>query len=124
GAVRTPTSVQPLISVAQGPVSGPSATEIRRDEVGGEVAEGDEDEVSLPHAGVGDDEVGLVHHQVTHKEYVHVERARAPALGPYPPGFGLQSPSDTEQVAGRQLRVQLDHAVEVRRLARQAAHRL
>src|SRR6516225_3192692 len=93
-------------------------------EVGGQVGQGRQDEPALPHAGMGDGEVGVVYDLALDEEDVGVEGAGAPPLGCFGPvavGGGLEGPAALEQQAGRVGRAQLHDEVEVILLARRAA---
>jgi hypothetical protein len=87
----------------------------RRDEVGGQVGQRGEHEAPLPHAGVGDDQVGLVDHLVAHQEHVDVERAGRVGHGAQPPQRVLQAAGHVQQLPGPQVGGQLDDGVQVGR---------
>ena len=86
--------------------------------IGGDVGEGGHHEPALPHPGVGHLEVGLGDGYPVDPDDVDIEGARPPPDRPHPIGRRLQAMAHPEQLASRELGVELHHDVEERRLSR------
>ena len=76
GAGRSRRSDQYAASVPTTSTSPPARFSApRRDEIGGQLGQRLDHEAPLPHAGMGDDQVVFVDHQVPHEQDVHVQGA-------------------------------------------------
>jgi hypothetical protein len=73
---------------------------------------------------MGENEILVVDHEVPHEEHVHIQRARPPAHPPRPPRIVLELSGHLEQGPRTELRIELDHQVQVRTLPGRAPHRL
>ena len=81
---------------------------------GARSASGTRTKSSLPQAGMGDDQVGLVDVDVADQQDIDVERARTPALGPDAAGIASRPTwAAVQELPGGQVGLELQDAVEV-----------
>ncbi len=94
------------------------------DDVGSQIAEGNQHEGPVPHPRMGNDQIVLLDDAVADQQDIDVEGSGSPALEPDPVGLCLCSLGGHQKLAGRPVRGQLDHQIEEGQLAGRAADRV